>query len=76
MEQDFDVQRDHVRLIQSCARLLNDGGVILFSDHFRRFKMDLPALAPLHVENITNKTLPLDFQRDPRFHNAWRITKP
>jgi 23S rRNA (guanine2445-N2)-methyltransferase / 23S rRNA (guanine2069-N7)-methyltransferase len=76
MEQDFDVQRDHVRLIQSCARLVNDGGVLLFSDHFRRFKMESSALEPLHVENITKKTLPIDFQRDPRFHNSWRITKP
>ena len=72
---DFDVQRDHVALIQACMRLLADGGVLLFSNHFRRFKMDAAALPELELANITKQTLPLDFQRDPRFHNSWRITK-
>jgi 23S rRNA (guanine2445-N2)-methyltransferase / 23S rRNA (guanine2069-N7)-methyltransferase len=75
MEHDFDVQRDHAALIRSCMRLLSDGGQLLFSDHFRRFKLDPSALAEFSVENITKKTLPIDFQRDPRFHNSWRITK-
>jgi 23S rRNA (guanine2445-N2)-methyltransferase / 23S rRNA (guanine2069-N7)-methyltransferase len=75
MENDFDLQRDHVRLLQACAALLDEGGVIYFSDHFRKFKMDLPSLSDLSIENITKKTLPLDFQRDARFHNSWRITK-
>jgi 23S rRNA (guanine2445-N2)-methyltransferase / 23S rRNA (guanine2069-N7)-methyltransferase len=75
MTRDFDVQRDHAALIAACARRLADGGVILFSDHFRRFKMDAAALPELRLDNITKKTLPPDFARDPRFHNSWRITK-
>jgi 23S rRNA (guanine2445-N2)-methyltransferase / 23S rRNA (guanine2069-N7)-methyltransferase len=72
---DFEVQRDHPALIAACARLLGDGGVILFSNHFRKFKMDAAALPDLELSNISKKTLPLDFARDPRFHNSWRITK-
>jgi 23S rRNA (guanine2445-N2)-methyltransferase / 23S rRNA (guanine2069-N7)-methyltransferase len=72
---DFEVQRDHVPLIEACARLLADGGVLLFSNHFRKFKMDVDAMPGLHVENIGKKTLPIDFARDPRFHNSWRITR-
>jgi 23S rRNA (guanine2445-N2)-methyltransferase / 23S rRNA (guanine2069-N7)-methyltransferase len=75
MTRDFDVQRDHVTLLRACSRLLSDDGVLLFSDHFRRFKMDLPSLSELAIANITTKTLPLDFRRDARFHNSWRITK-
>jgi 23S rRNA (guanine2445-N2)-methyltransferase / 23S rRNA (guanine2069-N7)-methyltransferase len=75
MEHDFDLQRDHVALLRACARLLDDDGVLLFSNHFRRFKMDEAALSELRVDNITKKTLPIDFQRDPRFHNSWRITR-
>ncbi|HEX6836702.1 MAG TPA: bifunctional 23S rRNA (guanine(2069)-N(7))-methyltransferase RlmK/23S rRNA (guanine(2445)-N(2))-methyltransferase RlmL, partial [Polyangia bacterium] len=74
-ERDFDVQRDHAALIRACARLLADGGVLLFSNHFRKFKMDVEAMPELELANISKKTLPLDFQRDPRFHNSWRITK-
>ncbi|HEX9105097.1 MAG TPA: class I SAM-dependent methyltransferase, partial [Polyangia bacterium] len=74
-ERDFDVQRDHVALIGACARLLADDGVLLFSNHFRKFKMDVAAMPGLELANISKKTLPLDFQRDPRFHNSWRITK-
>ncbi|HXU73986.1 MAG TPA: bifunctional 23S rRNA (guanine(2069)-N(7))-methyltransferase RlmK/23S rRNA (guanine(2445)-N(2))-methyltransferase RlmL [Polyangia bacterium] len=74
-ERDFDVKRDHPALIAACARLLADGGVLLFSNHFRKFKMDEAALPDLQLSNISKKTLPLDFERDPRFHNSWRITK-
>jgi 23S rRNA (guanine2445-N2)-methyltransferase / 23S rRNA (guanine2069-N7)-methyltransferase len=74
-ERDFDVQRDHAELIRACARLLAADGVLLFSNHFRKFKMDVEAMPELLLENISRKTLPVDFQRDPRFHNSWRITK-
>ena len=74
-ERDFDVQRDHVDLIRACARLLANDGVLLFSNHFRKFKMDVDAMPELRLENISKKTLPVDFQRDPRFHNSWRVTK-
>lgn len=74
-ERDFDVQRDHVELIRRCAARLADGGVLLFSNHFRKFKMDAAALPELELSNLSKKTLPIDFQRDPRFHNSWRITR-
>ena len=74
-ERDFDVQRDHVDLIRACARLLASDGVLLFSNHFRKFKMNVDAMPELRLDNISKKTLPVDFQRDPRFHNSWRITK-
>ena len=74
-ERDFDVQRDHVDLIRACARLLADDGVLLFSNHFRKFKMNVEAMPELRLDNISKKTLPIDFQRDPRFHNSWRVCK-
>jgi 23S rRNA (guanine2445-N2)-methyltransferase / 23S rRNA (guanine2069-N7)-methyltransferase len=47
----------------------------LFSNHFRKFKLDAAALPNLRCDAITNKTLPPDFARDPRFHNSWRISR-
>src|SRR5699024_439153 len=37
--EDFDVQRDHVRLLDACADHLAPDGVIIFSNNFKRFKL-------------------------------------
>jgi 23S rRNA (guanine2445-N2)-methyltransferase / 23S rRNA (guanine2069-N7)-methyltransferase len=72
MQGTLDIQRDHAELLTTAARLLTPDGVLLFANHFRRFKMQAPP--GLTVENITAKTLPKDFARNPRIHNAWRVT--
>ena len=70
----FDVQRDHVALIRSASRLLTDDGTLIFSNNLRRFRMDREALTELTIEDISRRTLPMDFERNPRIHNCWRIT--
>lgn len=73
MEETLDIQRDHGELIQGAARLLEPDGVLLFSTNNRRFKLDEGALAGLAAEDLTRKTLPEDFARNPRIHQCWRI---
>jgi 23S rRNA (guanine2445-N2)-methyltransferase / 23S rRNA (guanine2069-N7)-methyltransferase len=75
MDGTFDVQRDHVPLLHAAARLLERDGVLIFSTNFRRFKLDRAALADLQVEDITRATIPKDFERNPRIHACWRITR-
>jgi 23S rRNA (guanine2445-N2)-methyltransferase / 23S rRNA (guanine2069-N7)-methyltransferase len=75
MEDTLDVQRDHAALIADTAALLEPGGVLIFSTNLRRFKMDREAFAGLHVEDITRKTIPRDFERDPKIHQCFRITR-
>ncbi len=75
METTFDVQRDHVQLLKDVTRLLKRDGVLIFSNNNRRFKMDREALAELRIEDITRATIPKDFERNPRIHNCWRITR-
>ncbi|MFN7132761.1 MAG: bifunctional 23S rRNA (guanine(2069)-N(7))-methyltransferase RlmK/23S rRNA (guanine(2445)-N(2))-methyltransferase RlmL, partial [Myxococcales bacterium] len=75
MEDVFDVQRDHVWLLRETARLLEGDGILLFSNNFRRFKMDRDALPELEIEDITQKSIPHDFARNPRIHNCWRIRR-
>ncbi|MGH8212936.1 MAG: bifunctional 23S rRNA (guanine(2069)-N(7))-methyltransferase RlmK/23S rRNA (guanine(2445)-N(2))-methyltransferase RlmL, partial [Rhodanobacteraceae bacterium] len=41
---DFDVQRDHVSLLLACADRLERGGVIVFSNNARRFRLDAEKL--------------------------------
>ncbi|HEY5789785.1 MAG TPA: bifunctional 23S rRNA (guanine(2069)-N(7))-methyltransferase RlmK/23S rRNA (guanine(2445)-N(2))-methyltransferase RlmL, partial [Gammaproteobacteria bacterium] len=74
-EQDFEVQRDHVRLLGDAAALLEDDGVLLFSTNFRRFRLDQAALGGLAIEEISRQTVPEDFRRSPRIHRCWRITR-
>ena len=75
MEGTFDVQRDHVDLLRGVARHLSPGGVILFSNHSRRFKIDREGLAGLRVEELTHATIPLDFANNRKIHNSWKLTK-
>jgi 23S rRNA (guanine2445-N2)-methyltransferase / 23S rRNA (guanine2069-N7)-methyltransferase len=38
MEDAFDVQRDHIRLMTDLKRLLRKGGTIMFSNNFIPFR--------------------------------------
>lgn len=75
MEETFDVQRDHVKLLEHLKRLLAPEGTLVFSNNKRHFKMDMEAVAGLGltVQNISKQTLPKDFERNPQIHNCWLI---
>jgi 23S rRNA (guanine2445-N2)-methyltransferase / 23S rRNA (guanine2069-N7)-methyltransferase len=75
--EDFDTQRDHVRLLRAAMSRLAPGGLLLFSNNFRRFRMDEPALAEFaRVEDISARTIDADFERNPRIHRAWELRAP
>ena len=73
MEAAFDIQTDHVQLINNAVALLAAGGILYFSTNFRRFKIDKAALSELIVEDISAATVPEDFARNPKIHYCWRI---
>ena len=73
MTEVFDIQKDHVQLIQQAVTLLAPEGVLYFSTNFRRFALDKEALSKLNIEDITAKTIPEDFIRNPKIHYCWRI---
>lgn len=73
MNQPFAVQRDHAKLIASTFRVLEPGGLLIFSTHDRTFKMDGKALSGLKLEEISRQTIPRDFERNPKIHRCWQI---
>ena len=75
MEGTFDIQRDHVELLRKTVNLLAEGGTLIFSNNLRNFKMDQEALGELQIENLGNRTIPYDFERNPRIHNCWLIRR-
>jgi len=69
---DFDVQRDHVALLEACGRRLRDDGAIVFSNNFRRFKLDVEALSrTFSIEDASRGSIPHDFARRPQIHGCW-----
>lgn len=71
---DFDVQRDHVALLKACGSRLRDDGVIVFSNNYRRFRLDAEALSnTFTLEDIGRASIPPDFARRPRIHGCWLL---
>lgn len=73
MEGVFDIQRDHVSLINMTANLLSKYGTLIFSTNRRDFKMDNEALSKLRIKEISRATLPKDFERHAKIHYCWLI---
>ena len=73
---DFDIQREHVRLLRACVDRLTTEGALYFSNNFRRFKLDAEAMAEFaQCEDITAQTIPPDFERNARIHRCWRLMR-
>ncbi|MGB1383273.1 MAG: bifunctional 23S rRNA (guanine(2069)-N(7))-methyltransferase RlmK/23S rRNA (guanine(2445)-N(2))-methyltransferase RlmL [Porticoccaceae bacterium] len=75
MESVLDIQRDHPELIRQAMAKLNPEGTLVFSNNFRKFKLDQLTSRQFSCENITSQTLDMDFERNSRIHNVWLITK-
>lgn len=63
MHDTLDVQRDHVVLIRAALRVLADGGLLLFSNNRRGFRLDVDALSDLLVEDLASRSTDADFAR-------------
>jgi 23S rRNA (guanine2445-N2)-methyltransferase / 23S rRNA (guanine2069-N7)-methyltransferase len=75
LEEDFDIQRDHQRLLSLAAKVLAPQGIIVFSNNYTRFKLD-PQIADIfQVEDWSERTLPWDFRRNPRIHRCYRLAR-
>jgi 23S rRNA (cytosine1962-C5)-methyltransferase len=73
MQDSFDVQRDHPRLLRRCVQLLAPDGELYFSNNRRGFRLDPALEQEAQFEEITARTVPEDFARH-RPHRCWRIT--
>lgn len=76
MENNWDVQRDHIKLMADLKRILRPQGTIVFSNNKRGFKMNFEGLEQLGLSavEISAKTLPFDFERNKHIHNCWLVT--
>lgn len=77
MEDTWDVQRDHVKLLTMVGRCLAPNGKVIFSNNKRRFKIDKAALeeAGWSIKDISAQSLPEDFKRNPNIHVCFELFK-
>jgi 23S rRNA (guanine2445-N2)-methyltransferase / 23S rRNA (guanine2069-N7)-methyltransferase len=75
MDSVLDIQRDHGDLIRGAIARLSPEGVLIFSNNFRKFKMNELTLRQFDCQNITPQTIDMDFERNTRIHNVWLIRR-
>ncbi|MFO6422142.1 bifunctional 23S rRNA (guanine(2069)-N(7))-methyltransferase RlmK/23S rRNA (guanine(2445)-N(2))-methyltransferase RlmL [Motilimonas sp. KMU-193] len=73
----FDVQRDHVALLTNASKNLTAGGVLVFSNNKRGFKLDEAGVvaAGYRIEDVSKASIPEDFKRNDKIHQCWILTK-
>ena len=74
MDEFLDIQRDHVKLINSCLGSLKKNGVLYFSTNSRKFILDEDKIKSNSIKDITKATTPFDFQ-GKLFRYCYRIEK-
>jgi 23S rRNA (guanine2445-N2)-methyltransferase / 23S rRNA (guanine2069-N7)-methyltransferase len=70
---DFDVQKEHARLLALCAERLAFGGTIVFSNNYRRFKLDAAVFEQFDVRDASAASIPFDFTRNARIHQCYEL---
>lgn len=71
----FNLQKQHILLITLCMKHLNKNGLLIFSNNYKRFKLDLPALDHYRVTDLHKRTLPEDFKRRAGMYHCWQIER-
>lgn len=62
MEDVLDIQRDHVKLINDCLRIVKPAGKIYFSTNYKKFVLDKASIYSSLIKDITKQTTPFDFE--------------
>ena len=75
LENDWDIQRQHVELLNATLAAIKPDGMIYFSTNFRRFKLDEESINSNSIVEISKQTIPEDY-RNRRIHRCWKIRKP
>ena len=74
LEDYWDIQRNHVELLNRLVELMAPGGTIFFSTNFRRFKLAEAEIRGATICEISRQTVPADF-RNRRIHRCWRMNR-
>lgn len=73
MEGTLDIQRDQFQLVCGAMQRLSKGGVLIFSNNLRRFKLDTQITEKYVVDDFNKNSIDPDFQRNSRIHQCYLI---
>ncbi|MEM1228681.1 MAG: bifunctional 23S rRNA (guanine(2069)-N(7))-methyltransferase RlmK/23S rRNA (guanine(2445)-N(2))-methyltransferase RlmL [Planctomycetota bacterium] len=73
-QRDWNVQIDGPEILADVLNLVRPGGIVYFSNNFRRFKLDTESIAVSEIHEISKQTVPEDY-RNRRVHRCWRMVK-
>lgn len=62
MDDFFEIQRDHVQLINNCLYCLSNEGLLYFSTNYTKFILDEENINSSPIKNITKATTDFDFE--------------
>lgn len=71
-DEDWEVQKDHQKLIDACMEILSKTGVLYFSNNFKKFALDIDIKEKYSVKNITDKSFDPDFKQS-KIHHCYQI---
>jgi len=74
LEDYWDIQQNHVELLNRLVELMAPTGTIFFSTNFRRFKLAEAEICGVTIREISRQTVPADF-RNQRIHRCWRMVR-
>ena len=69
----FDIQKDHLKLLERGLQLLEPGGKLYFSTNSRKFRFEGDSLSA-KITDISGKTIPFDF-RNQKIHKCWELIR-
>lgn len=68
----FDMNRDHVQLLNNVLNVVEPGGTVLFSTNHQRFTPQLHQLKVKDLKELTSGTIPDDY-RNKKAHRCWMM---
>ena len=71
-DEDWDVQKDHQKLIHACMALLNQTGTLYFSNNFRKFILSSDIKDKYHVIDVTKNSFDPDY-KNSKIHHCYQV---
>lgn len=75
MKEFLDIQRDHVDILNNILLATKPGGTIIFSNNYRKFKLDYDAIKASSIKDITAQTIPFDFSGGKMIRHCFKLVK-
>jgi 23S rRNA (cytosine1962-C5)-methyltransferase len=73
-DQHYDLAQDHPEMLNAVFRRMKPAGIVFFSTNHQNFDLNTKALTVTDITEITDKTIPEDYQnKRKKIHRCWKI---